>query len=265
MTAPSHARTAIVMPVGPGAYTALDTLASVEHYCSEPHEIIIVDDCTNDGTYEALLGSARDYWHILRNPRPMERWRLVHTLCAGYRYVLMETGCELVFRLDQDALVIKPGVISDALDYMETNPAVGLFGVYAHDYDRPRSYQSHCEQMNNESHWLRKAMGLQPAWTNILRLAEQRGYSRGDNVFGGAYFATRAALCGMENTGALAVPYRWHSRLMEDVYFSMATVAAGFDLGHFGAPEGPLCRRVAGTSSPSRRTRQQPLQGDSLS
>ena len=45
----------------------------------------------------------------------------------------------------------------------------------------------------------------------------------------------------MKDMGALDVPYRWHSRLMEDVYFSMVSVAAGFGLGHFGAPEGPLC------------------------
>jgi hypothetical protein len=49
------AMVAIVIRVGPGKDTALDTLESVEHYCPEPHVVAIVDDHTTDGTYEALL------------------------------------------------------------------------------------------------------------------------------------------------------------------------------------------------------------------
>jgi hypothetical protein len=55
----------------------------------------------------------------------------------------------------------------------------------------------------------------------------------------------------MQDMGALDVPYCWHSRLMEDVYFSMASVAAGFELGHFGAPEGPLCLEWRGLPYPA--------------
>ncbi len=244
-------RAAVVMPIGPGINEALDTLASVERYCPEPHTVVIVDDRTGDGTYEGLLAKQRPHWRILRNARAFGRFRLVHTLCLAYRFVLSETQCDVVLRLDQDALLIKPGVISDARAYMNANPLVGLFGVYAHDYNRPRSFESHTEQIAGELGWLRKLVGLRPSWADLLVSAERQGYRRGENVFGGAYFMTRSCLSAMKGLGALNVPYRWHSRLMEDVYFSMATVAAGFTLGHFAAPEGPLCMEWQGLPHPA--------------
>jgi hypothetical protein len=242
---------AVVVPVGPGKSTALDTLASIECYCPEPHIVVAVDDCTQDGTYEALCAERRPNWHILRNERPMGVSRLVHSLCLGYRFVLSRTQCGLVLRLDQDALLIGAGVMSDAASFMKLNPSVGLFGVYEHDYNRPRSFEMHEKQMRKELVWPRKLLGLEPSWANLLAMAEKRGYHRGENVFGGAYFVTRECLAAMERIGALDVQYRWNSRLMEDVYFSMSTVAGGFELGHFGAPEGPLCLEWRGLPYPA--------------
>ncbi len=232
---------AIVIPIGPGKTEALDTLDSVERYCPEPHIVVAVDDCTQDGTYEALCEGRRPNWHILRNDRPMGIRRLVHTLSLGYRFVLSKTDCELVLRLDQDALLIASGVIRDAANYAQQNPAVGLFGVYEHDYNRPRSFGMHKEQIRAELGRLRRLLGVAPSWEYLFKLAEERGYIQGENVFGGAYFVTRQCLEGMDRLGALEMPFRWRSKMMEDVYFSMAAVAADFKLGHFGAPEGPLC------------------------
>jgi GT2 family glycosyltransferase len=243
--------TAVIVPVGPGTASALDTLDSVGRYCSGPHEVIIVDDFTKDGTYEAIKEQGRPNWRILRNARQFGVRRLVHTLSMAYRYALSETDCQLVFRLDQDALLIGDGVLNDALSFAQANPAVGLFGVYAHDYDRPRSFVMHERLIKTELGWTRKLLGITPSWENLLALAERRGYRRGDNVFGGAYFVTRECLDGMRKLGALDIPYRWHSRMMEDVYYSMAAVAAGFELGHFGAPEGPLCLEWQGLPHPA--------------
>jgi hypothetical protein len=248
----SPRRAAIVMPIGPGVAKTLDTLASVKSYCIEPHTVVVVDDNTKDGTHEGLLARGQAHWQILRNERVLGRLRQVHSLCRAYEFVLSETDCDLALRLDQDALLIKPGVISDARDYAKANPSVGLFGVYAHDYNRPRSFESHARQITKELGRLRKLLGLRPSWAGLLASAEQRGYRRGDNVFGGAYFVTRSCLSALKNIGALDVPYCWHSRLMEDVYFSMASVAAGFKLGHFAAPDGPLCLEWNGLPYPAK-------------
>jgi len=252
MSIVSKRRCAVIMPVGPGgAASALDTLESVERYCPEPHSVIIVDDYTQDGTYEEMLERVRQNWRILRNTRRLGVLRLSQALSMAYRYALDETECELVLRLDQDSLLIGEGVLTEALSYAQDNPSIGLFGVYTHDYDRPRTFKTHAKQMNREMGRMRRLLGLRPSWGKLLRLAEQQGYQRGDNVFGGAYFVTRQCLEGMRKLGALGIPYRWHSQLMEDVYYSMAAVAAGFKLGHFAAPEGPLCLEWRGLPYPA--------------
>lgn len=249
---------AIVIPVGPGKEAALDTLESVAFYCTEPHLVVIVDDHTQDGTYEALVSRKRENWRILRNSRPMGCTRLVHSLCAAFRLILAETNCNLILRLDQDALIVKSGVLSDASSYMRANPSKGIFGVYDRDYDRPRSFESHRSLIRRETSPLRKLVGLQPWWAPLFSLAQQRGYRSGDNVFGGAYFITRPCLEGLQALHALDVPWNWHSNLMEDVYFSMGAVAAGFTLGHFAAPSGPLCMEWRGLPYPARNLADSP-------
>ena len=91
MSDSNEAKSAIVIPVGPGKESAVDTLESVAFYSAEPHLIVIVDDHTQDGTYEALTSRKRANWRILRNPRPMGCIRLVHSLCSAYRLILSET------------------------------------------------------------------------------------------------------------------------------------------------------------------------------
>jgi GT2 family glycosyltransferase len=241
----------IVIPCGPATESILDTAESIEHYCPEPHNVVFVDDHTTDGTYETLLSAKRHNWHILRNSRTNGIYRLTHSLCEGFRYVLSNLSCHCILRLDQDALLIRSGVITDALKYISDNPSVGLFGVYDTDYSRPRDFTFHRKTIRRETMYWRKILGLQPFWAKFLRPAEANGYSPGENVFGGAYFITRSCLTAIEQIGGLDVPYRWHSRLMEDVYFSMVTVAAGYKLGHFAAPNGPLCLEWRGLPYPA--------------
>lgn len=241
----------IVLPCGPGKETVIDTLESIAQYCPEPHNVVIIDDCTGDGTYEAIKSVQRKNWHILRNEKPNGIYRLVHTLCTAYYYVLKNLSSDLILRLDQDALLINQGVITDALSFMKENPSDGLFGVYEVDYNRPRSFSSHMKLINREMAFWRTMLGIRPSWRNLLAIAESKGYQRGDNVFGGAYFITRDCLAAIQNIGGLDVPYSWHSQMQEDVYFSMTTVAAGYRMGHFAWPSGPLCLEWRGLPFPA--------------
>jgi len=251
MTQEREARFAVVIPVGPGRELTLDTLDSVEACCSDEHRVVMIDDCTTDGTYEALVAANRPHWDVVRNPKRHGYARLAHMLSAGYRRVLGTSACRLVLRLDQDALIIKPGLDTDALEYMRQNPAVGIFGVYEADYDRPRDFKVHRRLIDKESALDRQLSGTSPFWLQYLERAERNGYRRGDNVFGGAYFITRPCLEAIERIGGLAVPMDWNSRLQEDVYFSMLTVAAGYRMGHFAAPDGPLCLEWRGLPYPA--------------
>lgn len=244
---------AIIFPVGPGTIPALDTLESVEHFCPEPHVVFIVDDHTNDGTYEALVAAKKPKWHIFRNKRPQGIRRLVHTLCFAYKQVLDKTDCQLILRLDQDALFIGFGLFSEAFAFIRSNNGVGMFGTYDVDYNRPRNFDMHRRLITKEIAWYRSLVFQRPSWKAYLFKAEHNGYKRGDNVFGGAYFITRECLSGMRKLGALNVPWNWHSQLDEDVYFSMIAVAAGFQLGHFSAPNGPLCMEWRGLPYPATK------------
>ncbi len=232
---------AIVMAAGPGAHEALDTLESIARYCPEEHLVVIVDDHTTDGTFEALTRAKRENWVLLRNAQNMGVGRLVHTLSRGYRYLLENVDADIVLKFDTDALVIGPSPIRDAAEYAASNSGVGIFGVYSVDHDRPRSFEFHAEIMRKELGWRRRLAGRSPSWRSLWHRAERNGYRLGDNVFGGAYFVTPACLRGMLEIGALDVPFEWNSTLQEDVYFSMAAVAAGKAMGHFAAPGGPLC------------------------
>jgi GT2 family glycosyltransferase len=251
MTADSSAQVAVVIPCGPGRETLLDTIDSVEAYLPGEHVLFVVDDCTSDGTFDAAVAAKKPHWHLLRNAKRHGIARLVQSLCSGFKAVLRDSNCPLVLRLDQDALIIKAGLALDALAFMREHPDVGLFGVYEVDYNRPRDFSVHRELMSQELRWYRRILGRQPSWKPLLELAQGRGYERGDNVFGGAYFVTRACLEAMDRVGALDVPWHWNSRMQEDVYFSMAAAAAGYRMGHFAAPDGPLCMEWRGLPYPA--------------
>lgn len=248
----SNSTMAFVIPISSGAIPLiLDTLDSIGHYCSGAYDVIIIEDRTTDGTYEAIKAKQRKNWHVLRNERKHGIERLVHSLCSGFRFVLESLTTDLVLRLDQDALLIRPGAVEEAFSYMQKNPSTGIFGVYEVDYNRPRSYDVHHRLIDRELARWRRLLGRSPSWRPILELAEANGYRRGDNVFGGAYFITRECLTAISGIGGLGVPHRWHSRMQEDVYFSMAAVAAGYKMGHFAAPDGPLCLEWRGLPYPA--------------
>ncbi|PKQ14979.1 MAG: hypothetical protein CVT67_11630 [Actinobacteria bacterium HGW-Actinobacteria-7] len=245
-------RLAVVMPCGPGSAQALDTLGSVEHYLGDTCPVIVVDDHTTDGTHEALAKAARPNWILMRNPRARGIEGLIRSLADGFLQALEHTQSDVILRLDQDALVINAGLTEAALEYMRANPGVGIFGVYREDHDRARSFEVHTRLINSELRGLRRLVRHAPFWAPLLMSAEGRGYHRGDNVFGGAYLVTRDCLEKLQSAGALNVPDAVRSRLQEDVYFSMATAAVGLEMGHFAAPDGPLCLEWRGLPKPAR-------------
>ncbi len=265
----------IVIPCGPAKESILDTADSIEHYCPEPHNIVFVDDYTIDGTYESLLAAKRPNWHVIRDKKHNGFLNLHHTICAGFKYAHTNfPGC-LILKLDTDTLLIRSGVITDAIKYKEANPNVGLFGVYTIDYNRPRDFLAHKNQMDKALSIWRTILGFRPSWTKLLNVAESYGYKRGENVFGGGYFMSWPCLDAIRKSGYLdppyswhnpviefclravekirgrALPYSWHSRLSEDVYFSMVAMAACYKLGHFAVPTGPLCLEWRGLPYPA--------------
>ena len=242
---------AAVLPVGPNLETAIDTIESIESNVEEEIAIVIVLDENKNGNFLRIQNIRRENWIVIETGIKNGIARLTHSLSMGFNAVLEETTARMILRIDQDALVINRGLFVDAENYHKESTNVGLFGVYERDYDRPRSFESHQKQIRKEIAFPRKLFFGMPFWMKYYFLAIERGYKRGENVFGGAYFITRECLEGIKKIGGLNIPYKWNSTLMEDVYFSMLTIAAGHVLGHFAAPDGPLCMEWRGLPYPA--------------
>jgi hypothetical protein len=230
----------VVMAVGAGmAEEALDTLDSIETYLGDvAKRVVIVDDHTTDGTAEALASVRRPDWHVVRNDQPHGLHLLSRSLGTGYKYGLDRWAFRLALRIDVDALVTGPGLMNDALAFSMQHPETGVFGQHTlrSAGGDPDAIEAHVRVL------ARHDRRLVRAWYHSQRVkARANGWTTGESVFGGGCFFTRPCLVALRKAGVLDVPV--HSRplyVAEDVYFSMCAVAAGFELGHFAAPVGPL-------------------------
>jgi hypothetical protein len=144
--------------------------------------------------------------------------------------------------MDTDALITGAGLIDDVVTYLAHNPTAGIFGRHKIEEDGTiRPYRMHTSTIYRELSRPRLTRGV-PPYAPIARLAMANGWGMGENVFGGACLISWPCLETMVRRGYLDPPRRrWNSRIADDVYFSMCAVAAGFELGHFAAPTGPLC------------------------
>ncbi|MBX5495808.1 MAG: hypothetical protein IRZ15_10790 [Bryobacteraceae bacterium] len=233
----------VVIPVGPDSIAeALDTLDSIDHYLLCRKCVVVVDDCTDDGTLLRQRQQSHPDLVVLRNQRRNGMQFLSHSLAAAYRYLVANYRVQTVLKLDTDALLIGYGLEKDAKDFMLRNPDVGIFGLHSVNADLSvKDYRMHTELIQFELSLRRRLRGYGPWYRHIAKKAVENGWGLGDNVFGGAYFLTTRNIRKMEELGYLNPPYKgWNSSMAEDVYFSMCTVAAGFQMGQFAAPCGPL-------------------------
>ena len=230
---------AVVVPVGVGMlHEALDTIQSVRHFLPNS-QLVIADDKTDDGTYERLqeLAAATPSIALIRNSKRRGRSLLSVTLGDAFKWALHNLDFDVLLRLDVDALVTGPGLDADAVQFARTNPAVGIFGRHLMNADGSvKSYAMHTNSIRR-----RLAMPVpRPWWYGTLQSALAQGWGLGENVFGGACFYSRSGIEALDRTGALSQPeHRGSDALIEDVYFTMATVAAGLDRGHFAQPTAP--------------------------
>ena len=232
---------AIAIPIYNAIDTIKDTIDSINYYCPEKFNLIFVDDLSTDGSFEYLKGLNCERIHVLLNNKKNDLSKLTLSLCNAYLYALNNIKFDLLLRMDQDTLIIKQHLLSDAMNFSTSHLRCGMFGIYDTDYNRPRNFKYHTKKILKEISLWRRSLHLTPAWLNIYKLALGNGYRPGENVFGGGYFLTRIALEKMEQINALTFNRPWMSTLDEDIYFSMATMAAGYNLGHFAAPDGPIC------------------------
>jgi hypothetical protein len=232
---------AIIVPVGPGnVENSLDTIDSVLHYIDIGDELVVVDDCTTDGTYDRLTELKHDQLTLLRNASPKGYRGLHVTVSGALRHLASRGPFGVVLRLDWDALVTGPAVFDEVARFLDANRHVGICGRHLMNYDgSSKSYRIHTEDALNRigypPHDDRDSGGI--GW--IARLAQLNGWGLGENVFGGAFFLRFECVEAMLVDGMLDRLDDERQWLIEDVFFTMCALATGYDRAHFAAPIAP--------------------------
>jgi glycosyltransferase involved in cell wall biosynthesis len=232
----------IVIPFADGELPmVLDTLQSIDRFVGEPHHVIAVDDCSRDRLDERLRGMRGDIT-VLRNERKHGgRSGLYVTMANACKHALDRFSFRVFMKMDADALMVGPGLMTQAIRCFEDHPQAGILGSYRVRADgERRSWLKWKLGFWYETNPLRALWGRKPLWRDPIRLARRRAYDVGENVLGGAYLIRRECLEAMRRNNLLDYEYEAilsESRMGEDVIFSLMVKAAGYDLHDFGSPE----------------------------
>lgn len=231
--------TLVVMPVGPGWPTeSADTLRSIlQHTCERSRCVVVVDDHTTDGTAEEIAQVADDTCVLLRTDRPNGITYLKRSLAQAFTWCLDQLQFDILLRIDTDALLLAPGLIEDGRQHHLLDSTHGCFGRFDREPDGSRrSFEGLAAHIAKHERRIGK-----PYYAPLRDAARRNGWSDGAHVFGAACFYTRDCLMALRRLGALDIPdHSPYQHLSEDLYYSMAVVAAGYELGHFAAPDGPM-------------------------
>ena len=242
-------RIAVVIPAGPHD-NVLDTLASVVHYSDVSRTIVVVDDGSQLCRSQEWLKEFPEDVAVIKAPvgAPGGQGGLWVKLSAGYRWVLERYEPQLILRLDADAVLLGSGLEAAAEKLFGEVPELGLLGSYRIGPDgERRDFEPVARQFHGE-------MGLRglrhprcrSSLRRFFRLAVVHGYVPGESVLGGAYIHTWEAARCLYDKGWLDQPQLAKSHLGEDHIMTMITKAAGYGVGDFGNPQGPMALRWRG-------------------
>jgi glycosyltransferase involved in cell wall biosynthesis len=229
----------VVIPVGPGSgpESLLDTIASVRHFTSGTVKFILADD-SQKGTGAAIQTGARDI-DVLVMPKNLGKvGGLYISLSKAFRHALTHYECELVLRMDDDALMIGPDPHLEAIEAIRAEPRIGIIGRHI-----KRRFSPDCFGNIHDNYWPRKQLIKDTAtWKiirrpianlalrNLMMQALSYGYELGENIQGGAYFITRTCLQKLDDAGLLPLARLKRVNLCEDHLFSLLAKVIDMDL-----------------------------------
>ncbi len=220
-------RGAVVAVAGPGEHHQLaELIDSVRCYEGDDIKVVVADDAT--GEYpEDLVKRSFPSADFVRARVPGG-----HASCSfrteqlAFLHLLEHYDAPVVLKLDPDALLIAPGAFSLARARFDEEPSLGVLGRTDTDYSFSR-WVAHTEVR----------------WSSRLRrLACSARQRRRHLVFaqGGAYFIARRALEAARSQRLIPFRQPGWSLLTEDVMMELIIQAAGFGVGQFGLPIGPI-------------------------
>lgn len=239
--APVLGSTVFFMVVGPreGALAA-DTLDSIRA-CEPSAAIWILDDCTQDGTYERVTAwaAAHPGTRVLRNPAP-RGYRGIATSVFSLLEAIAATQPlpELIVKVDPDTCLVRPGV-ADLMRQRFAAAGPGIVGPYRIGANGGRRTFGRLRRnmlldllpvgMHKDRRSVR--IGL-PFWAPYLPAARRHGYAMGEHVLGALSGMHGATLRAIHDSGFLsAIPDRYRALTVEeDVLLGLAVKAVGHQL-----------------------------------
>ena len=234
-------RVIFVMAVGPGeGKIAVDSLDSMAAFEPEA-EAWILDDCTIDGTYDALVRWAADHprSRVLRNPEPRGYRGIARSMFSLLSAIAAEPVTPgLVIKIDPDTCVIGPGLV-DLIRRRLTADGPGIVGAYrvaangsAREFRRIRRNMI-LDLMPGGLHKDRHSIRVgRPFWARYLAAARRNGYEFGEHVLGALSGIHGATLRALSDSGYFdRIPPRYRALTVEeDVLLGLATKAVGHQL-----------------------------------
>jgi hypothetical protein len=233
-------RVVFVMVVAPGeseiAVESLDRIAAFEPEA----EAWVLDDCTGDGTYEALVewGHRHPRSRILRNPEPRGYRGIARSMFGVLSEIAAGPAVPgLVVKIDPDTCLIAPGV-SDLMRARLAAAGPGIVGAYRvsgmgaiRQFGRLRRNML-LDLLPVGLHKDRQTVRVgRPYWAAYVSRARRNGYEFGEHVLGALSGLHGATLRGLSDAGFLAIPDDHRALTVEeDVLLGLGAKAIGHQL-----------------------------------
>ena len=222
-------RIVYVVLCGPGELEPLsDLIESIRTWEGDAAKVLVVEDATPDVRWPDVRARFPDV-DVIRARRPTGGPpRLSPPIARAYATALERFEFDVLCKLDTDALVTGSGLGDRAAERFAADPRLGMLGTLDMRADGvPEDYTYDAWVLAHERRWSRTVRD---------RLERTRaGTYDGRKVHGGVYVLSRRALEAMD----LDADPPWWSQIGEDLWFSLAVCAAGFELGSWGAPGEP--------------------------
>lgn len=221
-----------------------DLLDCLKTYLRCDYEVVVADDCTDDGTYDRLLSAG--CW-VIRNPDREYLWGNDRTLRRAFHEAVRLFESPIYLKIDPDALLIRDGLEDALSEAFRADERLGLLGAYHVGWDGGR---------RDLSFWRERMLRYRHDLGRPFELALCNGYEAGDGVQGGAYALSRTCLRTIYEAGWLAGNDGYNPSnlrptcIAEDSLIAMLTFAAGFRVGEIGGPGQPFAVKHIGLPMP---------------
>lgn len=248
---------AVLWPIGPSCKVAhiKDTYDSIRFYLGHSRRVVIVDDSGDDRVRSAI--SPTDDVSILKTAGKQGKgYGLYITLSQGLVFITKNVSCDVILRMDTDALVVNTAPEMLAFRHFQDNPFDGIIGSHkissnggVRDW---AAVANVIEYFIAPHRWIMQRRLLKKAIRRPERIihsllvkrwvltAKSQGYELGEHCMGGAYFMNPRLVSKLYEQGLLGRrEFKWVG-LEEDMIFGLLAYVAGFRLNDFATEGFPM-------------------------